>query len=144
MLRDILNRHLISSPVSASILEISQLMCDHDVGCVVMVDTKGSPIGLITDRDIVVRCLAAQKDIAVCRAEEVMTRAVEFCRETDGIFDCITKMRVARVRRMPVVDARGKAVGVISFGDLLGVLSKELVELTSTTTATQGSESLVA
>jgi CBS domain-containing protein len=54
-------------------------------------------------------------------------------KETDGIYDCIQKMRESGVRRMPVVDHEGKAVGVVSFGDLLAVLSEEFAALTETT-----------
>ena len=52
--------------------------------------------------------------------------------ETAGLYDCIKVMQHAQVHRMPVVDAHGKAVGIVSFGDLLAILSKELATLTST------------
>ncbi len=134
MLRDILNRNIVSVELGASAVEAARLMKEKDVGCVlVLVD--GEPRGLLTDRDLVLRCLAGELPSQDWRVEQVMTRAVEVCRETDGIFDCISKMRTAKVRRMPVIDVHGKAVGILSFGDLLAVLSKELNELTASTTS---------
>jgi predicted transcriptional regulator len=58
-----------------------------------------------------------------------MTAAVTTVRDDSGLFDCIRTMHDARVRRLPVVDSNGKPVGIISFGDLLGILSKEFGSL---------------
>ncbi|HAR41626.1 MAG TPA: CBS domain-containing protein, partial [Bdellovibrionales bacterium] len=56
------------------------------------------------------------------------------CRETDGVYDCIQKMKQAKVRRIPVVNGSEEVVGILSFGDLLSMLSREFSELVSTTT----------
>jgi CBS domain containing-hemolysin-like protein len=55
-------------------------------------------------------------------------------KDTDGLFDCIKKMHNSHVRRMPVVDEQGKACGLVSFGDILAILSKELVTVTEADT----------
>jgi CBS domain-containing protein len=136
MLREILNRNLVQVGPSTSLTEAAALMAKHDVGALVVIRDE-KPIGIVTDRDIVVRCVAQHREAAKCKVEEVMTASIATCRETDGIFDCIQKMRQSRVRRMPVVDSEDRAVGIISFGDLLAVLSKELGDLTSSTTPSE-------
>jgi CBS domain-containing protein len=133
MLKDIVNQKLITAEPDAKVSEVAKLMADEDVGCVLILDND-KPRGLITDRDIVTRCLAKNIDVDDCTVENVMTESLATVKETDGIFDCIETMKEAEVRRIPVVDENGKVTGIISFGDLLAVLSKELSELTSETT----------
>lgn len=134
MLRDFLNNQtLVTLDPNASVSEAARLMERKNVGTILVL-TDGKPRGILTDRDIVVRCLAKNIDVADCTIENVMTESLEVCKYTDGIFECIQKMKDAKVRRIPVVDDSGKAIGIISFGDLLGVLSKEFIDLTQTTT----------
>jgi CBS domain-containing protein len=133
MLKDIINRNLLAIEPDAKVSDAAKLMASEDVGCVLILD-NGKPRGMITDRDIVVRCLAKNIDVDDCTVENVMTESLETVKDTDGIFDCIEMMKGAGVRRVPVVDERGMAIGLVSFGDLLAVLSKELSELTSETT----------
>lgn len=134
MIRDIVTRNLVTVGPNAKCREIAALMDDKNVGALLVVE-NGLPKGIITDRDIVIRCLSDPKlDIDQCRAVDFMTTALETVKETDGIYDCIQRMRIAHVRRIPVVDLQGKVIGILSFGDLLGILSKELYELTQATT----------
>ncbi|HLE00497.1 MAG TPA: CBS domain-containing protein [Bdellovibrionota bacterium] len=143
MLRDIVNRNVVSVEPDARISDVAKLMKEKNVGSAI-VTRDGTPGGMITDRDIVVRCLAEDLSPNDCIVEDVMTESPVTCHEEDGIFDCITKMRDAKVRRMPVVDDDGKVTGVLSFGDLLAVLSKELAELTKSTTILEETEELAA
>lgn len=138
MLRDIVNRELVTVEPDAKVVEVAKQMADQDVGSVLVL-SNGKPRGILTDRDIVVRCLAKNIDVSDCTIENIMTESLETCNEEDGIFECIEKMRSAKVRRMPVVNQQGKVIGIISFGDLLAVLSKEFAELTSTTTPAEES-----
>jgi CBS domain-containing protein len=132
MLKDILNRKLVTTEPLAKVSEVARIMADQDVGCVLVVES-GKLRGLITDRDIVTRCIAKNIDVDDCLVENVMTESLATVRETDGIFDCIETMRGARVRRIPVVDFSGTLVGIVSFGDILAVLSKEFAEVTRST-----------
>ncbi len=132
MLKDIVNRKLVTTDPSAKVSEVAKLMAHHDVGCVIVVENKKVK-GIITDRDIVTRCLAKNISPDECVLSSVMTGTPATVREMDGIFDCIETMRSAKVRRVPVVDRSGDLVGIVSFGDLLAVLSKEFAELTRST-----------
>lgn len=134
MLKDILvNQSLVTVEPDAKVSEAARLMADKDVGAILVL-TNGKPRGIITDRDIVVRCLAGNLDVSDTTVENVMTESLATCKETDGLFDCIRQMNSAGVRRIPVVNASGKAIGIVSFGDIAKFLSKELELLTSHTT----------
>ncbi len=133
MLKEVINRKLVTVEPDTNISEVAKLMSKEDVGCVLVLDNN-RPRGIITDRDIVLRCIAKNIDVDDCTVENVMTESLQTVKETDGIFDCIETMRGAGVRRIPVVNDRNQAIGIISFGDLLSVLSHEFHELTASTT----------
>jgi CBS domain-containing protein len=103
-------------------------MAEKNVGAILVI-SEGKPLGIITDRDIVVRCVAENLDCDDTTVENVLTESIHVAKDTDGLFEVIRKMRTARVRRIPVVDGNGSAIGIISFGDIVGLLSRELVEV---------------
>ena len=143
MLKNLVNNKLVAVEPGTKVVDVCRLMAKEGVGCVlVLQDCK--PKGLVTDRDIVVHCLAEGHDSRECLVDEVMSTDLQVVEETDGIFDCIRAMKAAKVRRIPVVDAKGDAVGIISFGDIARVLSKEFAELTETTTQDVRIERLAA
>jgi CBS domain-containing protein len=93
-------------------------MREHGIGDVIVVESGGKVCGVLTDRDLVVRVMAAQLDPErttlehVCSREDVATIASD-----DDIDEAITLMRERAIRRLPVVE-QGRPVGVISLGDL--------------------------
>lgn len=126
MIGEIVNRDLVTVSRDTPIREVATLMESKDVGSVLVVEND-IPRGIITDRDIVLRCISdSQVNIDDCKASDVMTDSIDVVPENAGLFDCISKMRDGKVRRMPVVDSQGKAIGILSFGDIMAVLTKEL------------------
>lgn len=129
MLKNFITRRLVSVAPGTKITDVARLMSENDVGAVLVQD-QGAPVGIVTDRDIVLHCLKNGQfedegvDRFLKRTEKLAT-----VRDTDGVYDCIRKMRESKVRRIPVIDDSGKAVAIISFGDLLLLLSRELGEL---------------
>jgi CBS domain-containing protein len=100
-------------------------MHSRKVGTLVVVDVEKRPIGLITDRDLTVRVLAAERDPAVTDVETVMTRGVETVRENCPIETALEVMRSGPFRRVPVVDGEGELLGLVSLDDILTVLAEE-------------------
>lgn len=96
----------------------AQLMWDHDIGCLPVIDDQGHVAGMITDRDA---CMAAYTQGAPLRAIPVttpMTRRVFSCREADEV-DVVEKvMREHQIRRMPVIDDQGHPIGILSLNDI--------------------------
>ncbi|MFZ9595438.1 MAG: CBS domain-containing protein [Bdellovibrionia bacterium] len=133
MLTNLFNRKIVSVQPQAKLTEVAKQMADHDVGAVLVLK-EGKPIGIVTDRDLVIQCIGKGHRADECPVEDVMTSNVQCVRETDGIFDCIRAMKSSAIRRLPVINDQGNAVGVISFGDLLSVLGREFADLVETTT----------
>ena len=84
-------------------------------------------VGLITDRDIVVRAIAAGKPIANCTVDDVMTEEVHYCLDDDTIEDVAMRMGDLGVRRMPVLDRNSALVGMISLDDIAAQVQWEHV-----------------
>jgi CBS domain-containing protein len=80
--------------------------------------TRGKLQGLITDRDIVVRAVADNKDCASVRAEDVMSVDIHTARPNDRVVDVIRKMGDKQVRRIPVCNENGYLVGMVSMADI--------------------------
>lgn len=129
----ILERHLVSCSPGTTVAEAAALMKDHDVGAIV-VTKEDRPVGIVTDRDIVLRCVVRGLDCARTPLERVMSQPVHCVKDSSGIYEMLEVMKREGVRRVPVLNSSGKAVGIVSFGDALGLLSQELSDLACTGT----------
>ncbi|MBI4405818.1 MAG: CBS domain-containing protein [Deltaproteobacteria bacterium] len=128
-LQNLLTKKLISCSPSSSIQMAAGLMEKENVGAVVIVGERdGGPVGIVTDRDIAIRCVARGMD-ANQNVSEVMTTEVETVSDDEGIYDIIHTMKRSEVRRVPVVDKAGKCIGLLSFGDVFELLGRELSDL---------------
>jgi len=119
---------VVTCPATATLKESARLMKANNVGTVV-VQKNGKPEGIITDRDLAVKALANGKDIETTLVTEIMSRPIVCSNLKDGVYEVIAKMKKSKIRRMPVVNASGKVVGIISFGDIVGLLSDEFSDL---------------
>ena len=108
----------------ADVRDAARIMKDKDTGVVPVVDGK-KVIGLITDRDIVVRGIAEGKDITNCRVVELMTKHVRSVREDAPVDEALSLMSSAEIRRVPVVNGQDEIVGIISIGDIAVETNKD-------------------
>jgi CBS domain-containing protein len=116
-----------------TLAEAARLMRDRHVGCLVVVeqDQPGRTVaGILTDRDIVVAAVAADRDTRKLTVGELMTRDVATAREEDSLAVVLEEMRVRGVRRMPVVGRHGVLVGLLAFDDLLAALALQVQAMT--------------
>jgi CBS domain-containing protein len=97
--------------------EIARRMRDEDVGAMPVAD-QDRLVGMITDRDIVVRALADGRDPSKLTARDVMTDAVLYCYQDQSTKEVLDNMSDIHKRRLPVVDRDKKLVGIVSLGDL--------------------------
>ena len=138
--RDIMTRELVVATRDTTIVEVARMMKQEDVGVIPVVEydapagngrsegsernyqdrnyARGKLTGLITDRDIVVRCVADNKDCASVRAEEVMSVDIHTAKPNDRVVDVIRKMGDKQVRRIPVTNDNGYLVGMIAMADV--------------------------
>jgi CBS domain-containing protein len=114
---DICVREVLVTERATTAQEAAKLMRQYHVGDLVVVDaTSGQrvPVGIVTDRDIVISAVATGLDPKVFTLGDLLTREVVVGSADEGIFETIQKMRRHGVRRMPIVDAQGSLVGIIS------------------------------
>jgi CBS domain-containing protein len=116
-IRDIMTANPETVSEKDSIRDAARIMKQRDTGVVPVVDGR-KIIGLITDRDIVVRCIADGKDPMNARVNDVMTKNVRSVSEDATIDEVLRVMKGAEVRRVPVVNRNDEIVGIVSIGDL--------------------------
>jgi CBS domain-containing protein len=128
----ICNREVVVTGPETSAAEAAQLMREFHVGDLVVVDMRGGervPIGLVTDRDLVIEVLAQGVDPTAVTVEALMTREIETVREDTDFWDALSRLRACGVRRMPVVNVRGGLEGIFTFDDSLGLVAEALTDL---------------
>jgi CBS domain-containing protein len=140
---EICNREVVVVQAGTPVSEAAMLMRQHHVGDLVVVreySGRNEPIGIVTDRDLVVEVMAAELDPAILTVNDIMGQELVKVKEDAGVFESIRYMRDHGVRRMPVVDARGGLAGIVTLDDLLELLGEELSELSKLTRREQTRE----
>lgn len=126
-------RDVVIADKDMTVQEAALLMRRHHVGNLVVVEEGAGgrriPVGIVTDRDIVLSVVARTLNPATFRLRDLGLQKVVTAREDHGIFESVQRMRMNGIRRMPVVDREGGLVGIISVDDLVQLLAEELTEL---------------
>lgn len=102
----------------STLKEVAKMMSEKHIGCIPVCDNNNCVCGIITDRDLVLRGIACNKDINNTKVSDIMTCNVCSCSETDDITNAETKMGQKQIRRLPVCDENNKIVGILTIGDL--------------------------
>lgn len=142
-MNDICNPDVITLERNSTISQAAKLMRQHHVGAVVVVEMKNgrrSPIGVVTDRDIVVELVATELDPDVITVGDIMAHTLVSINEKSGLFEAIRLMADKGVRRLPVTDEKGGLAGIVALDDMLLLLTKELSALSKLVEREQKSE----
>jgi len=128
------NRRTIIARKGEAILDVAQRMWNEHVGSIVVVDDlpngKVAPVGMLTDRDIVVRVLAAtDRHLRSVRVGDVMTEEPIKAWDDEDLYDILKRMRSFGVRRMPVVDRAGSLQGIIALDDIVDFLAEQVSDM---------------
>jgi CBS domain-containing protein len=117
---DVMTRHPRAVEAQTSVREAARLMEGDDVGSLPVVEAQDSPrlIGVLTDRDIALRVVAAGRDPETTVVSDVASREIETVTPDDDLDDALERMARAQVRRLPVVVNEGDLVGILSQADL--------------------------
>lgn len=129
---DICNRDVVVMDKQGSVQEAAKLMRDFHVGNIVITEDhpgRRVPVGILTDRDIVVETLAENVDPASLMVADIMSYDLLTAREDDEMLDTIRAMRAHGVRRIPVINREGALEGIVSVDDLLDIVAEQLAEL---------------
>lgn len=129
---NICNREVVITTRETPLIEVAKRMREYHVGDVVVVAERGGervPLGIITDRDIVLSVIASEVNLHDLTAGDVMIPELHTAREGESIWDAMQRMRGHGVKRVPVVNDQGGLVGILSVNDLLELISEELLAL---------------
>lgn len=137
------NRDVVIVDKGTQVLEAAQLMRSQHVGDLVIVEERAGkriPVGIITDRDIVVEVIAKNVALDAISIGDVMSFELTTVSEEDDIFDTVKLMRAKGVRRVPVVDKQGALAGILAVDDLLGLLDEFVGDVTGVIVREQARE----
>lgn len=127
---EICSREITIAFPSMALNEAARLMRDRHVGCLVVVEERTLEdrvvVGMLTDRDIAIGVVAADRDPHDMRVGDVMSKGVISAREDDSLADLLSAMRRKAVRRVPVVSPQGSLIGLVTLDDVLDVLAQEM------------------
>lgn len=125
---EIMTKNPVCCTPDAALQAVAKTMCDRNVGELPVVDSQESlkPVGVITDRDIVCRALAAGRNVQEMKARDCMTRSVVSVTPDTTLEDCCEVLEARRIRRVVVVDEKGRCCGIVSLADIARKSSSSL------------------
>ena len=117
---DVMTRNPVSARPDDTVASVARLMKENDIGPVPIVDDNNSKrlVGIVTDRDLAIKVVAAGRDPQTTPVKEVMTTNVITCRDDDDIETALDAMSTQQLRRIPVVDDGNMLVGIIAQADI--------------------------
>jgi CBS domain-containing protein len=120
---DLCQRHVVTVRKHEELANAARMMRERNVGCLVVVESAGAiggerPIGMLTDRDIVTNVIARESDPRETLVDDVMTRLPVTVWASSPIEDAFERMKNGGVRRVPVVDERGRLAGILALDDI--------------------------
>ncbi|PKO52012.1 MAG: CBS domain-containing protein [Betaproteobacteria bacterium HGW-Betaproteobacteria-20] len=139
----ICNHEIITVRRDATVSHVAMLMRQHHVGDVVVIEDRMNkivPVGIVTDRDVIVEVIATELDCSVITAGDIMVTKLAVVKESAGVFEGIQLMTGKGVRRLPVVDDSGSLIGIVTLDDLLQLLAKEFGALSKLVAREQKNE----
>ena len=132
-LGEICNRDVVFIGPEESALEAARLMRQRHVGDVIVAERRGDdrfPVGIITDRDLTIEILAKQVDPESVTARDISSaQSLVTIGSDEDLFAGLDRMRARGVRRLPVIDAIGALVGIITMDDILELLAEQIGDL---------------
>jgi CBS domain-containing protein len=126
---------VVTVTADSDILEAASLMRDEHVGFLVVVeseDTKRTPVGVLTDRDIVVQVTARGVEPRTLKVADVMSRKPLVATDVDDLNEAVQGMRISGIRRLPVVTREGGLTGILAMDDVLVVVTGLLCDMSGT------------
>lgn len=129
---EVCNREVVVVGQQADAAEAARLMREFHVGDVVVVKRQGErniPLGIVTDRDLVMEVLAQGVDAGSVYVKDFMSQPLETVSDREDILETLHRMRSKGLRRMPVVDGNGALEGILTVDDILDLLSEELMDV---------------
>lgn len=122
----ICQRDVDTAEPNESVFQVAERMHQRTVGALVIVDADSTPLGIVTDRDLVVRVIAGSKDAFTTPVCDVMTPYPKTVSEHTPIELALSLMQSGGFRRLPVVDKKGRLAGIVTLDDIVLLISEEM------------------
>ena len=122
-------RHVDLATADEPVVDAARRLGTQRVGTLVVLNVAKEPVGVVTDRDLVLRVLAAGRDPQTTKIGEIMTQQPKVISEDSPVEAALALMRAGGVRRLPVVDHEGRLVGIVSLDDVLALLAEEFAHI---------------
>lgn len=118
--RDVMTKDPVCCTPAMSVMNVARLMVEYDCGSIPVVGdlVTRMPIGIITDRDIVARTIALGRDPITLSARDCMTSPALTIEEDARLHDCVKMLELSQIRRLIVIDSRGRCTGIIAQADI--------------------------
>ena len=123
--RDMMHKGVTCVSPDTAIDAVAKKMRELDVGAI-PIAANGNLVGMITDRDITIRCVAGNEAMSKIKAKDVMTSGVVYCRDNEDVEDAVRIMEGKQIRRLPVLDEAMRMVGMVSLGDVSHALPRDI------------------
>jgi len=117
LVKDIMTKNLITASQTDTASRAARLLYRHNIGAVAVLGNDGKIRGIVTDRDLALRGIAAENDPEEASLRDVMSRCVITCEVTDTLESAVKKMEDAQIRRLPVTE-NGRPAGMLTLGDI--------------------------
>ncbi len=128
----ICTREVVCASADTPVAAAAKLMRQYHIGDVIVTQNNGGkrvPLGIVTDRDIVLSVVALELAPGTITVGDIMGQELTTAGENEDVFETIQRMRNKGVRRMPIVDEDGGLTGIVSIDDILEILAEEMTEL---------------
>ena len=129
---EICTREVVCASAETTVAAAAKLMRQYHIGDVIVTRNNGGkrvPLGIVTDRDIVLSVVAPELPSATITIGDIMGQELITAGENEDVFETILRMRNKGVRRMPIVDEDGGLAGIVSIDDIIEVLAEEMTGL---------------
>lgn len=139
----ICNREVVFIEPGGSIADAARLMREHHVGGLVVVQEKAGkrvPVGIVTDRDLVIEVLAEDVDMDDVTVGDIMSNRLVTARESDDLLDTLKMMRNRGIRRLPVINDDSALAGILTVDDLIDLFAEQFADLARLITREQKRE----
>ena len=125
---EICTREVVCATMETTVTAAAKLMRQYHIGDVIVTreqDGRRIPLGIVTDRDVVLSVVAIEADARVLTVGDIMAAELVTAGETEDVFDAVERMRAKGVRRMPIVQEDGTLIGIVTLDDVIEVLAEE-------------------
>ncbi len=129
-LGNLCRREVVVVDQGTPIKEAVKFMEEKNIGSVIVVG-GGKPVGIVTDRDILLRVVNKGLDPEKSSVDDVMTKEIVTLKEGMGLFEALEQVKGKGIRRFPIVDARGNLKGIMTLDDIIYLLGKEMADVAS-------------